>query len=435
MRKNIKKALFVLTLLFSLALFNNKVSASNSTISVKSNNTAIVGNNITVTVTLSSSSSLGSWDFTVGYDTSLLRLVSSNMESNGQRSVGYVTKNGQTSKTYTLVFKALKSGNAKIYVYGETVYGYDEKLMSVTTSSKTVSIKTQAEIEASYSKNNYLSSLEIEGYELSPQFNKDTLEYSISLDSSVESVNIKAKLEDSKASLSGDGQISLIEGNNRVEVVVTAQNGNVRTYVININVEEKNPINVNVDGEEYTIVKRKNALQIPENYIETTITLKGEEIPALYNEIINYTLVGLKDKNGNIKLYIYDSDNENYTLYQELSFNSNKLFLLDAEDIPKGLEKTKIKINEEDVTAYKIDDDSIYYIIYGMNLNTGNKDFYMYDSIEHTIQRYNTSMLNKLTKEKDRYLSIVLVLSFVCFLTMLFLLIEVNRDSKRKNED
>ena len=65
MRKNIKKALFVLTLLFSLALFNNKVSASNSTISVKSNNTAIVGNNITVTVTLSSSSSLGSWDFTV----------------------------------------------------------------------------------------------------------------------------------------------------------------------------------------------------------------------------------------------------------------------------------------------------------------------------------------------------------------------------------
>ena len=39
-------------------------------------------------------------------------------------------------------------------------------------------------------------------------------------------------------------------------------------------------------------------------------------------------------------------------------------------------------------------------------------------------------MLDKLTKEKDKYLSLVLVLSSVCFLTMLFLLIQVNRENK-----
>ena len=119
-------------------------------------------------------------------------------------------------------------------------------------------------------------------------------------------------------------------------------------------------------------------------------------------------------------------------MYQELSFNSNKLFILDAPSTPKGLTKKIININDEEVVGYKFSEDSVYYIIYGMNLNTGNKDFYMYDSEELTIQRYDTTMLNKLTKEKDKYLSLVLVLSSVCFLTMLFLLIQVNRNSKRK---
>ena len=59
----------------------------------------------------------------------------------------------------------------------------------------------------------------------------------------------------------------------------------------------------------------------------------------------------------------------------------------------------------------------------------------MYDSEEYTIQRYDTTMIDKLTKEKDRYLSIVLVLSCVCFLSMLFLLIEVNKYNKIKNEN
>ena len=58
----------------------------------------------------------------------------------------------------------------------------------------------------------------------------------------------------------------------------------------------------------------------------------------------------------------------------------------------------------------------------------------LYDKLENSVQRYDTLLLNKVTKEKDKYLALVLVLSCVCFLTMLFLLIEVNRDNKRKNE-
>ncbi len=433
MKKYIKLFSLSLTLFLSIFLLNTSIKAASATISVKSNNSVVVGNTVKVTVTLSSSSSLGSWDFSIGYDTSLLRMTSSTAES-GQRSVGYVSGSGQTSKTYTFNFKALKSGTAKVYVNNAEVYAFDESLMSVSKGSKSISIKTQAEIEASYSKNNYLKSLSVDGYELSPTFDKETLEYTVELDSTVESIKVNASVEDSTASLIGGGEISVVEGSNTIELVVTAQNGNTRTYKITANVKEINPINVEVNNKKYTVVKRKSALSAPDNFTETTVVINNEEIPALYNEITDYTVVGLKDEEGIVELFIYDLDSGKYTKYQELNFNSNKIFLLDAVDVPKGLKETTITINEKEVKAYKFDDNSVYYIVYGINLNTGNKDFYMYDSEEYTIQRYDTTMIDKLTKEKDRYLSIVLVLSCVCFLSMLFLLIEVNKYNKIKNE-
>lgn len=433
MKKYIKLFSLSLTLFLSIFLLNTSIKAASATISVKSNSSVVVGNTVKVTVTLSSSTSLGSWDFSIGYDTSLLRMTSSTAES-GQRSVGYVSGSGQTSKTYTFNFKALKSGTAKVYVNNAEVYAFDESLMSVSKGSKSISIKTQAEIEASYSKNNYLKSLSVDGYELSPSFDKETLEYTVELDSTVESIKVNATVEDSTASLIGGGEISVVEGSNTIELVVTAQNGNTRTYKITANVKEINPINVEVNNKKYTVVKRKSALTAPDNFTETTVVINNEEIPAFYNEITDYTVVGLKDEEGIVELFIYDLDSGKYTKYQELNFNSNKIFLLDAVNIPKGLKETTITINEKEVKAYKFDDNSIYYIVYGINLNTGNKDFYMYDSEEYTIQRYDTTMIDKLTKEKDRYLSIVLVLSCVCFLSMLFLLIEVNKYNKIKNE-
>ena len=315
MKKNIKLFSLALTLFLSIFIFGAGVKASNATISVKSNSSVVVGNTVKVTVTLSSSSSLGSWDFTIGYDTSLLRLTSSTAERS-QRSVGYVSGKGQTSKTYTFSFKALKSGTAKVYVNNAEVYDWDRNLMSVSKGSKSISIKTQAEIEASYSKNNYLKSLSVDGYELDPKFDKETLEYTIELDSTVESIKVNALVEDSKASLIGDGEKVVVEGSNTIELVVTAQNGNTRTYKIIANVKEINPINVEVNNKKYTVVKRKSALTAPDNFKETTVVINEEEIPAFYNEITDYTVVGLKDENGTINLFIYDLDSVKYTKYQ-----------------------------------------------------------------------------------------------------------------------
>ena len=78
-------------------------------------------------------------------------------------------------------------------------------------------------------------------------FNKDTNEYSIEVPNGTEKVNIKTSLEDTKAKVSGDGEVSVSEGTNKLEVKVTAENGNERVYIINVTVKELDPIEVTVD--------------------------------------------------------------------------------------------------------------------------------------------------------------------------------------------
>ena len=112
-------------------------------------------------------------------------------------------------------------------------------------------------------------------------------------------------------------------------------------------------------------------------------------------------------------------------------FKGRNVIFIHAESMQNFL--VNLKINGEEVTAYKLKGVKGYYLVYATNTLTGYEGYYLYDTEENSVQRYNTALLDKVTSEKDKYFSIVLVMSCVCFLTMLFLLIEVNRDSKRKN--
>ena len=386
-------------------------------------------------MTLSSSANLGSWDFTIGYDNSVLSLLSSTANS-GQRAVSYASGPGQKSVTYTYTFKVIGSGSGSVYVNSSLVYAFDDNSqMSVSNRSTTIKGITQAQLEASYSKNNYLSNLSIEGYELTPAFNKDTLEYSIVLDSTIESINVIATKEDSKASITGGGVVNVAEGENQINVVVTAQNGNVRNYVINATVKEINPIYVEIDGNKYSIVKKTNILTIPTNYNATTSNIQGEDVPSFYNEVTNYTLVGLKDSLGNVGIYIYDATHETYTLYNEVNFNNVRLYYMYGKDIPVGYKETTIEINGVTVIAYKKNQQSDFALIYGMNVTTGKKGWYQYDGLENTLQRYDSTEIDALIVKNTKYLFVVVLLSAACLLIMVFLLIlmaKIRKDSEKK---
>ena len=82
--------------------------------------------------------------------------------------------------------------------------------------------------------NNWLSALTVEGYTLTPAFTPETTEYSLIVPNDVQQVSVYASMVSSKASYSGAGVYSLKQGENTVQVIVTAENGSVRTYTVNI---------------------------------------------------------------------------------------------------------------------------------------------------------------------------------------------------------
>ena len=94
------------------------------------------------------------------------------------------------------------------------------------------------------STNNYLESLQVEGYEISPEFDKQTLEYTINKEITSNNINIKATTSDSKAKIEGMGNIKLEDKQNQCRIDVTSESGTVRTYIIKIKraetVEENN---------------------------------------------------------------------------------------------------------------------------------------------------------------------------------------------------
>lgn len=411
-----KKILFTVLTFFLTFIFSVKAYASTS-ISVKSNSSVTVGNTITTTVTISSSEALGAWNFVVGYDTSKLTLL----DNTTQRIVGCGDESTK-SKSYTFKFKAKAVGTAKVYIDSASYYTWNLVAENVSKGSKSINVvnKTTAPT-VRYSKNNNLSSLEIEGYKLEPEFNKDKLEYTITFPKETYKIKLNAKTEDSKASVSGIGEITLVDGENKLEVKVTAENGNVKTYVIKATVEEPNPINVKIDDKEYTVVRKKDGLTIPTNYRETTIDLSGESVLAFYGEITKYNLVALKDENSNINLYIYNNDT--YKLYKELNFNSINIYpyQIDDDKILKGYSKDKMDINGMELEI--LTDNKGYPIVYGMNLNTGEISYYTYDAKENTLQRYNNEVSKKLEKENKMYFYISIALGSFCIIELLIMII------------
>lgn len=88
--------------------------------------------------------------------------------------------------------------------------------------------------DGNQSANNRLSSLSVDGYTLTPTFSSDNTDYSLIVENDVTSVNVSAGLIDGNATVSGRGSHSLSVGNNVINITVTAENGDIKTYVINI---------------------------------------------------------------------------------------------------------------------------------------------------------------------------------------------------------
>lgn len=427
-------------LLFAVIMFVSLIGtsyAANLGVSA-STKSAVVGNTISVTV---SASGAAGWEYCLNYDSSVFRLTSA-----GSDTGGACVKTGSTLIGYSKVtfkFKAIKSGTGTFSLRDAVMYGDDGNPLSSSKGSVTVTARTQAEIQASYSANADLKSLGVDGFEITPAFNKDTVEYALTVENNVTSVNVSALRADNTASVSGAGTIQLSEGLNVVTIVVTAQKGNQKKYVINIERKELDPINVSVDNVSYTVVRKAELLEIPTYYEASTITIDGEEVPALYSEITKYTLVGLKDEDGKIELYRYlgDADYKDmapnmFERYYQFNTEVISFVPVTIEDKIYGYESTKkIDINDEKIDVYYNKDNKDYVLIYGMNMTTGNEGWYQYDIKENTFQRYVENNLKEIEEDKELYFLLLCIAGGACALSLLLMLVLGINNSKMKKKN
>lgn len=430
---------YVFTLILSLGLFSTIVFAASYSISVTSNSVT-VGNSITLRIKGSGVTG----DFYI---------------SSSNSSVASVSKSSVwvENDTQSITIKTKKVGSVTITVTpGSGVCDNMANEVKLSTKKITITVKDKSVSNTTTttkpkSTNSYLSSLTIDGYELDSKFDKHTQEYSVTVKEGTEKIKVNAQLADSSAKVTGIGSLDVTEGLNTFDIVVTAENGSKRTYVLKVTVKEFKPINVELDGEEYTVVRKKKDLpKISDYFTSKEVTIGEDVVDGYFNESLDYTVVGLKDKFGNIKYYIYNDGK--YTLYNEQVFNGTVLRILDKE-IEAGYKKTNFDYNDSKIDAYqevKLDivkntyaltDNEItgnnFYLFYAVNMETGKEELYQYDSVEKTVQRYNTLILDMYREQSNKYylylLCSILVLGVV-IVTFSTIIICGNKKRKKPNK-
>lgn len=427
-----RKIKVILMSLFCLLVIPKTVFAASGKINVSGTSTVVVGNNVTVTVTLSSSTLIGSWEMSLNYDKNYLQLRSATSESNGIRMAAS-TATGVKSKSYTFTFKTLKKGSTSVSVGGYLAYAYaDLSEISLSSNSKKINIITQAELEASYSKNNNLASLGVEGFTLTPEFNANTLEYSVIVPEDTKNVNLTGTVQDKKASINGVGVQQVNQGNNKFLVTVKAENGSEKTYTINVDVKDENPIEVTVGDKKYTVVKIKENLPIASLYNEYSIKINEFDIPAYKNDYTGLVLVGLKDTEGNISLFIYDDENNSYKEYSELKSSQITIYPLKPEENIEGYKKGNVKIQDIDVEGFYLNEDSDFFVIYGVNVETGDKGFYMYDKKMQTLIKYNDELSSLLSEKIKLYTYIIIGFISLSVVMLIIIIVLVCKKGKKK---
>lgn len=400
--------LFICTFLVSVFTVN---AAGSARLSV-SKSSIENGSSVTASVTVSNTAA---WNITIS---------SSGATSGCTQKFADATSDGNNAtKTFSVTCKSTSTGIINFVMSGDITSsdGTNTKI----SGSKSVNVVTPR----AKSTNNNLKSLSVEGYEISPEFDKNVNEYSVTVPSTVETVNIIAKKADSYASIDGTGEKTVEEGVNVFEVVVTSETGVSNTYKLTVNVEDQNPIEVTVDGKKYIVVKVAKNLVKPELFEETTIKIGEYDIPAFKNEVSKYTLVGLKDENGNIELFVYKDGK--YSKYNEFVSDKLSIVFLNIDKIPTNYKKTTVTINEVMVEGYRVNGDNRV-LIYALNLATGKKNFYTYDKTEKTLQIFDLDRYEKDIKENNNNLYLIYGLTGCTLVSIILVILFAIKSSKIK---
>lgn len=433
-RKFVNKLKSVVSIIVIMAMFilmgrNNVVYASSATVTISSA-TVTQGQEFKVNVDISADANIGAYNFYLEYDASVLQAVSGFEGGGGGRIqlIYDVPDSSSISKklTKTITFKAIGPGTSSIkYVCisgDDGVIDYDT-VDNMSVTPKNGSITVNAPVVAS--KNNNLSSMSIaavredgSSYDvtLSPAFSKDVTKYNISVEQGVTDLVVSAKTEDAKAKINVQWP-NLDPGDNTTKVIVTAEDGSKKEYVIytKVPVEEttppmpEDPITTVIDGTEYYVGNINDSVALPEGFESFEYNYNGKTVVAGKGLVKDLIVMYLTSGTGEAgKLYIYDEAANSFYPMVNITMSQKLYTIVKAPEelvVPVGYNESVITIDGVEFTGWQISELEGIYLVYAMNWE-GQAGLYYYDIAESQMMKYFDSSV-EVGVELDDYNSLV----------------------------
>lgn len=247
----------------------------------------------------------------------------------------------------------------------------------------------------SLSSNNALSSLTVSAGTLTPAFDPAITEYTLSLPSRSDRLTITANPSDSRATVQGDGEISLQDGETSLSVVVTAEDGSAKTYTITVQVAQAPTLFLDYNGQRLGVVKDVSQVTPPAGFAPAKpITYSGDTLPIWTDVSGKRTLVYLMDeKNSAQGFYLFSQATGVQSPYLPILCGSVTYIYT---DIPKelssvpGLTLATVKAFGQTLNGWTYNDASLkdFCVLYLMD-DAGSYGYYTYDSREETLQRFS----------------------------------------------
>ena len=350
-----------------------------------------VGKTVAFSITVPSGSE--AWTYSVSWSGNLT------LESGDTAPMGFEGD----SRTNQLVFRANSTGTGTVSISAGSycIAGVDYDA-SGSASVTIVAASTPDDSEPDYtpstpgkSGNNALSALTVSAGTLAPAFDPAVTEYTLSLPQGTEKLTLTATPSDSNATVQGDGELTLQEGENTLPLVVTAENGDTKTYTVTAKVAQAPTLFLDYNGQRLGVVKDVSQVTPPAGFAPAEpITYSGDTLPIWTDVSGKRTLVYLMDEKTSAQgFYLFSQTTGVQSPYLPILCGSVTYIYT---DIPKelssvpGLTPATVKAFGQTLNGWTYNDASLkdFCVLYLMD-DAGSYGYYTYDSREETLQRFS----------------------------------------------
>ena len=350
-----------------------------------------VGKTVAFSITVPSGTE--AWTYSVSWSDNL------SLESGDTAPMGFEGD----SRTNQLVFRANSTGTGTVSISAGSycIAGVDYDA-SGSASVSIVSASEPDDSEPDYtpstpgkSGNNALSTLTVSAGTLTPAFDPAVTEYTLSLPQGTEKLTLTATPSDSNATVQGDGELTLQEGENTLPLVVTAENGDTKTYTVTVQVAQAPTLFLDYNGQRLGVVKDVSQVTPPAGFAPAEpITYSGDTLPIWTDVSGKRTLVYLMDEKTSAQgFYLFSQTTGVQSPYLPILCGSVTYIYT---DIPKelssvpGLTPATVKAFGQTLNGWTYNDASLkdFCVLYLMD-DAGSYGYYTYDSREETLQRFS----------------------------------------------